>query len=73
MTHFSLNKPVDLFVISGRDYRSRVTTYRRFATGADALQYAIESRETDMLLHSVVDGSKADQISDVTATSPPRR
>lgn len=55
MTHFNLAAPADLFTFARRGGHARIKSYRRFATGAEAIKFAVEDQSSDVLKHSIVE------------------
>lgn len=59
MEHFDFIAPAELYVAVGRGLRPRGVTYKRFATGAEAIRYAIETIGSDKLGATVVEAGDA--------------
>lgn len=55
MEHFNFDLPADVFVAGRRLGRQSPVSYRRFATGAEAVRYAIELLSPDKLPGAVVE------------------
>ncbi|MEQ1653770.1 MAG: hypothetical protein ABL897_14900 [Hyphomicrobium sp.] len=66
MEKFDFNEPAELYVAAGRGVSRRTMSYRRFASGAEAVRYAMEVVGTDKLWGTVIetDGARfsADDI-----------
>jgi len=55
MEHFDFKEPAELFVGGGRMSGRFPMFYRRFATGAEAIRYAIELQSSEKLMATVVE------------------
>jgi hypothetical protein len=58
MNGFDYQAPAELFARAGRGARSRPVTYRRFDSGAEAIQFAIEKLTAEALLGTVVESDE---------------
>ncbi len=55
MQNFNFAEPAEIFVGGGRLTSRFPMFYRRFATGAEAIRYAIEIQSADKLVATVVE------------------
>ena len=55
MEHFNYNEPADLFVGGSIRSKRAPMTFRRFATGAEAIKYAMEMQPEANLVATVVE------------------
>ncbi len=55
MEHFNFEEPADVFVGGGRFNQKSPMVYRRFASAAEAIRYAIEMQSADKLAATVVE------------------
>jgi len=55
MENFNYDEPADLFVGGGRLSKRYPMAYRRFATGAEAVRFAMERQGSDKLSGTVVE------------------
>jgi hypothetical protein len=55
MDHFHYDAPAEVFVGRGRHGQRLKMNYRRFLTGAEAIQHVIEVQPADMLAGTVVE------------------
>lgn len=55
MENFDYSEPADFYTFGRRGGHARVRTYRRFATGAEAIKFAVEEQTADLLKYSVVE------------------
>jgi hypothetical protein len=58
MTGFDYQAPAELFARPVRGARSRPVTYRRFDSGAEAIQFAIEELTAEALLGTVMESDE---------------
>lgn len=54
MEQFNFMDPADIFVGGGRILNRFPMSYRRFATGAEAIRYAIELQGAEKLVATVI-------------------
>lgn len=59
MESFDFNAPAEIFASKSRGVSRRPMTYRRFATGAEAIRYAMEVLSVEMLAGTVMEASTA--------------
>lgn len=59
MEQFNFNRPAELFVAPGRGAVRRKMSYRRFASGAEAIKYAIEVVGPDNLWGTIIETDEA--------------
>lgn len=59
MDSFDYGAPAELFACTSRGARTRPVTYRRFASAAEAIQFAIEGLPADVLLGTVIEMDEA--------------
>ena len=59
MDDFDYAAPAELFASKGPATRRRLVTYRRFATAAEAVRYAIEELPADMLAGAAIEVEEA--------------
>lgn len=55
MDPFDFKAPAEVFASNGRGAARRPMTYRRFANGAEAVQYAMEALPPEMLFGAVLE------------------
>ncbi len=55
MEHFVFTNPAELFIGGARFGRRSRVVYRRFATGADAVRFAIEQQSAEKLAATIVE------------------
>jgi hypothetical protein len=58
MNNFDYQAPAELFARPRHGARSRPITYRRFDSGAEAIQFAIEKLTADVLRGTVVESDE---------------
>ena len=70
MDHFDFAAPGELFCARSISQRSRVT-YKRFATAAEAVRFAVEQLPADILRSTTIEASelrvRGDEIRDLYA------
>lgn len=59
MQHFDYAAGAELFAAKGRGARWQPLTYRRFATGAEAVRFAIEELPAALLAGTVIETDEA--------------
>jgi hypothetical protein len=60
MVHFNFMDPAEIYVGGNRGFGNRFPmTYRRFATGAEAVRYAIELQSAEKLRATVMEVDEA--------------
>ena len=59
MTDFDYTAPAELFACASRGASRRPVQYRRFATGAEAIRYAIETLPAAQLVGAVLEIEEA--------------
>ena len=59
MENFKFEEPADVFVGGGRLSKRYPMAYRRFATGAEAIRYAVELQSEEKLAATVVEMEEA--------------
>ena len=52
---FDYGAPAELFPSKGNSFRFKIVSYKRFASAAAAIQYAIEELEADKLAGAVLE------------------
>jgi hypothetical protein len=57
MEHFDFREPAEIFVGGGRFGKRSSMTYRKFATGAEAVRFAIERQSAAQLATTVVEAN----------------
>jgi len=57
MNDFDYDAPAEVFACKSRGASPRPVTYRRFASGAEALRFAIEELPADVLFGTVVEAN----------------
>lgn len=55
MEHFNYDQPTDVYAGLSRGFRSKAMTYRRFATGAEAIRFVIEHQPAALLPGTVIE------------------
>jgi hypothetical protein len=68
MDYFHYDAPAEVFAGRGRRGQRHAMTYRRFPTGAEAIQHVIEFQDAEMLAGTVVEVG-ADDIRDLYDSS----
>jgi len=58
MDAFDYDAPAELFACKSRGSSPRPVTYRRFASGAEAIRFAIESLPADVLFGTVIEANE---------------
>jgi len=58
MEHFSFDNPADVFVGGGRQRSRLPIVYKRFATGAEAVRFAVELQGADKLTFTVIEADE---------------
>jgi len=59
MEHFDFTEPAEIYVGGGRMSKRFPMLYRRFATGAEAIRYAIEEQSAEKLAATVLEVDEA--------------
>lgn len=59
MEHFDFTAPADIFIGGGRISKRSPMTYRRFASGAEAIRFAIELQSADRLAMTAIEVEEA--------------
>jgi hypothetical protein len=55
MEHFNYDQPTDVYAGFARGFKSKAMTYRRFATGAEAIRFVIERQPAALLPGTVIE------------------
>ncbi len=58
MTDFDYDAPAEVFACRSRGSSPRPVTYRRFASGAEAVRFAVEELPADLLFGTVIEANE---------------
>jgi hypothetical protein len=58
MTDFDYDAPAEVFACRSRGSSARPVTYRRFATGAEAIRFAVEELPADLLFGTIIEANE---------------